>query len=524
MHTVEPQLKSSSHPANSSRASFPYRYLLLSIGPPLFLWGAMLVAPSQSTIWAWLVVFFILATLVVKPTPYHATWVLIAYVFSVGGSDLATGNEYFQGIPGWVAWLTYPSIFLILGFTIVLRHRRLFFWSDRRLIFPIVFLFGVSLVGSLLNGSGPLNWIGWLLHYLRYPILAIALLNSPIGPNHYRHLTSAFLVAVVIQVPTTFVQAIALRQVGDRIVGTVYGGLTGLMGLAVAMGFFVLLSLALTRRRSIFVVGASFGILIPLFLGAAGFSLVISLLLSVYLIVRWGINTKSTQTQRIVLRIRPKMVILAILGISAIVSVGWYLTTFSHGMAELADWLQSEKPTLTSYRAFVDPSFAGSRSRQRFIATTLQWYLNNPAQIVFGSIGPNMSLGEQGRVLAEMTGSTRLLPPLGTINVVVGLPASAIQFVVSLPRILLEVGLVGLLGFVALFLPPLWVAVRIYRSPLSDPRLAAHALAFHAIWLLYVVFGAFYVDIWRHDLPSLGFWLWTAMLYDAQRRRQPRVD
>jgi hypothetical protein len=115
-----------------------------------------------------------------------------------------------------------------------------------------------------------------------------------------------------------------------------------------------------------------------------------------------------------------------------------------------------------------------------------------------------------------------MMSPFEAINLAVGLQAGAVQFVVQLPRTLLEVGLAGLACLFWLYWQAWRVGRQAARSSEQDPWLRAQALAFEAIWLLYVVLAVFYQDVWRVDQTSFAFWLWAAVLAGAGAR--PPID
>lgn len=480
---------------------------IVVFGLPLFFWAAMLLAPSWSRYWVWLVASLQMCYFFVNPTTERAVWVLLSYLFSLGGGSLA-GNPAIKSVPAWMAWLSYVVIPVACLQTWRKKPRSSFRYG-KRVFLPLVALISVSLLSALIHRASIFDWLGWQLHFLRYPLFFLLLINSNIAPVTYRSWINTFIALAVLQIPTTIGQFLVFGFVGDAVVGTMFGGQTGLMGLVVAIAFCAKLGQAVASHQSLLRITYLFTMLIPLILGGAGFSLLVSILLFFYLYLRSLASYRMSFKSLLML------------------SMGFVLTTFLifslrtstlYGMSELTSWMNSSHPTLTSIEAFTNPLFANSHSRQQFAATTITWFSQNPQDLFLGSLGPQIGLGHQRASIARLLGLDAVNLPMSKINVAVGLPRGWPQFITSLPRILLEVGLLGLLCFLWLF----W-AVRPIGSRASwvaryDVWFRGQMLGFNAIWLLYVILGTLYIDIWRHDQPSFAFWLWAAALYKGRLR------
>jgi hypothetical protein len=135
-------------------------------------------------------------------------------------------------------------------------------------------------------------------------------------------------------------------------------------------------------------------------------------------------------------------------------------------------------------------------------------------------IGPQVGLGTQGATFAQLLGQEGYYP-LAYINMAAGFPPNTAQSNVQLPRVLLEVGLVGLSCFLWLYYIPLKKALSIRKSQILSPMAASLSIGFQAVWLIVVVFSIFYVDSWRFDQTSFAFWLIAAAVW---KMSQPTLE
>jgi len=508
-------------------------------GLPILLWAVVLVAPSLASSCALAIVGVQAVYFLLSPTAERAVWTLLSYLFSVGGAPLVLYGTTFATVPGWITWLSY----LLIPFIAAIRLGRRYRWRGCGIVVPCVALTLTGFFSMLVNQASPNDWIGWTLHNLRYPLLFLVLRNSPLGIVQYRAITGAFLVLVLIQIPATGLQYVvsSLSPTGwneDQTVGTMYGAQTGLMGLTVVVGFASLFSSALISRRHPLVILACFAVWLPLIVGGAGFSLVLGVLLAGYILLRSGFDVRQRATMAGGM-LRMRRHVLALIPLSALATGGFMLAsimmfqdrgtnaasrnddTNTASRSELTDWLTGRSANLTSLAAFTDPNVAVDQSRQRFIATAFQWFSRHPADLVLGSLGPRIALGQSvsrvstlsSEVTASETASVgTTTSPLETINRDVGLPPNAVQFVVQLPRTLLEVGLVGLACFIWLHWQAWQIGWRAARRAGVDPWIRSQVLAFEAIWLLYALLTVLYLDVWRVDQTGFAFWLWTAAL------------
>jgi hypothetical protein len=200
-----------------------------------------------------------------------------------------------------------------------------------------------------------------------------------------------------------------------------------------------------------------------------------------------------------------------LLGCTGIIVLGGFVWVAGRtgGATELSDYFGEQgNPRLTSLAAFTDPLVSASRSRQQFMATTFTWFAARPAQLLFGSIGPRLALGDQASVFGGAS-------PLAEVNLAVGLPPDESPFLTQYPRMLLELGLVGLAAYLWLLWRAFRVVQREARSGIHAPWYTGQYLAFKVMFIIYVVVAPLYVDAWRVDALSLPFWLWAAALCQA---------
>jgi hypothetical protein len=106
------------------------------------------------------------------------------------------------------------------------------------------------------------------------------------------------------------------------------------------------------------------------------------------------------------------------------------------------------------------------------------------------------------------------------VNLAVRVRPDDAPFLTQYPRMLLELGLVGLAAYLWLLWSTFRVVQRRARLGFEAPWYAGQYLAFKATLIIYAVLGPLYVDAWRVDALSLPFWLWAAALSQAPVRME----
>lgn len=488
----------------------------LVYGLPILLIASILFAKPISVYVVLIVVSLQLGYFLINPTPQRGVWVLLSYLFSIGGQRSAVYLAFFPTLPSWIPLFSYLIIPIIAVRFYVTRNK---FQHPTAMRWVLIGLLFFTFLSTLLHRVHIFHWIGWALHFLRYPLLFLVLVNTNISRSTYQTWLNAFVYLAILQIPVTILQSISWGQVGsDLIVGTMIGAATGLMGLTLVVASCAMLSKALAEMN--FGLGIlAFMLFIPIYLGGSGFPLGIGILLILYIVILWGIGFKRAHK----LRAKPiKLLFLPVLGlfsmiVIATVNVVPKIIYQGHGASQLTHWIEGSSSRHTSWEAFTDPYISAYGSRQMFIATTFEWFRQNPTELLLGTLGPRFGLSQQGAAFAALLGSGEYAP-LAYINSAVGLPATAPQSVTQLPRVLLEIGLSGLVCFYLLF-AYLWRMVnRLWQDSGADTWLQVQIMTFKAIWLIYVVFGVLYIDVWRLDMLSFAFWLWAATLYSEFMR------
>lgn len=492
---------------------------IIVYGLPVGLSLLMLFLPDLGAIWVGTVVAIQMLYFLIHPTAERSVWVLCSYIFSVGGSTLFNpAYPALTQVPGWITWLSYIIIPVAVAGQLVRRTR----WRTAGIFTPLMALIGLSALSALLHQAGPLNLIGWLAHFLRYPLWFLALVNSDVRPDTARAWLRAYITLSILQIPTAIIQFLILApdpaKSFDAIVGTMFGSQSGLMAMAVLAGLHGCLGYALAARRPIYRLLPIFLLFIPIMLAGAGFVLIAGVLTVSFLVMTWGVTVRQPRQGRFLITLKRRLMpVIAggfLLSASAVTLA---LTLFASSIDELRSWFTGAIPSLTSIRAFIDPVFAATSSRQQFIATTFAWFRLYPEQIFFGSLGPQLGLGVQSSGLLGETAMSR-------INEAVGLSRLIVQFNVQLPRTILEIGLVGLGLFYWLFGIVWKRSTGSQTGGQEEPWVRGQTFAFCATGFLYLVLGLLYLDIWRLDQVNFAFWLWAAALYHARRAHQAAIS
>ena len=470
------------------------------------LWFAMLVAPALVAYWVWSVIVCQMLFFLIRPSVERGMWVLLSYLFTLGGSSGWT----YDGGPVWITWLTYTIIPLMFLHTLLRPHQKF----NSRILIPLIFLCIISGLSAWINQANWVHVLAWWAHFLRYPILFLLLISLPINFSTYKVWIKAYMGLALLQIPTTVLKFVFVTENVDAIFGTMHGGLTGNMGLAVLVGICIALGLGLSNKNESKYILVALGLFVPLIVGSVNFPLLMGVVVGIWIILDWGVKYLIS-----IIKVKRKFIYIFIVGILAIFPImGSILAMPKSQTSELQQLLEGQFNNPRTYEAFVNPdlSFVPYSSRQMFIATTVEWFRQNPSDLLLGSIGPRIGLGHQAGKLSNAKDG---LSPIAHINEAVGVPVTMTQYSVQLPRTLLEVGLIGLIGFWWLF----W-SVRPGRKVLQDARLdpwlAGLVLGFGGIWWLQVLLCVLYADIWRIDHLNFGFWLCAAALYRRPTHKQ----
>lgn len=495
--------------------------ILVVYGLPLFFWMSMLILPNQGHIFAMITVGLQFTYFLRKPTVERSGWFLLSYLFSLGGNRVVLGTGSVPIFFNLLSYLVIPWVVLRVLLSKKMKY-------GHSLIKPLLILLFFSFMSALWHTEGLislLDWIGWVLHFLRYPFWFLALINTNIPTSIYRAWIRHFIGLSVLQIPSTIIMFLSGIPSGDGLLGTMYGAQTGLMGLTIVVAFCAGFAESLFRRLSTYKKILLFLLFIPPLLGGAGFSLLLLTVLFIYLMVlRLKIGLTQNlwpERRRFIMRINLFLITTLLLFslLFSSIKLGFGEVILLGGVDEFADLLNGRTTSLSSIKSFTDPHYAPYHSRQKFIATVARWFYYNPHDLLLGSLGPHFGYGEQGQIFARLIG-IEAPDVLSKVNLAVGLPASLRQNSVQLPRILLELGLVGLFCFWLLFRQVRQVGQAVLQLPEVDPWVRGQALGFKGIWLLYVVLSVFYIDVWRLDHSSFPFWLWAAMLYNARVSQQ----
>jgi len=491
--------------------------IIFVFGTVLGLWLALLISPDRGDQWIWVAVGLQMAFFMIKPNAERAVWTLLAYLFSIGGAQLAIYNEILRSVPSWITWLSYVIISLAVIFTLIQRRR---FYGTKFLL-PVIALLISTLIIAVMYQVSIIDWLGWCLHFLRYPLLFFALINMSISISTYKIWIFILIGLAVVQIPTTMYQAVSLgvdvmsgiTGTVDLTTGTMYGAQTGVMGLTVVMIFCLFFGIILETNKSIIMILLSFTLFIPLLLGGSNFALALGPIMAVYLVIRWGTGRDNYQEKKS-FKLNYRFIWILYIGLFIFISV-FVITrvVYPTGTSELLDWLNRTNPALTSLMAFTNPLFSSPQSRQRFVATVVNWFRLYPMDMVLGAIGPHLGLGSQGNIFRGLVGVNTNFIPLARINMAAYLYPDEPQFGVLLPRVMIEVGLVGLLCFLWLFWQAREVGSQARKKILKSHYLKGLTLGFEGIWLIYVIICVLYMEIWRVDQLSFIFWLVVAAIY-----------
>jgi hypothetical protein len=359
------------------------RYMFWIFTLPILLWAGMVFAYDQAVYWVWIVLIAQMGYFLVNPSVERAVWVMISYLFTLGG-----GTEWGLAGPRWTTWLSYVIIPIAFLHTLIRRHQKF----EARALAPLCTLSLISFLSAWIHHVTFVDLLAWHLHFFRYPILFLALVSASIPLSTYQVWIKTYLGLVLLQIPATMGQFLWWAQSGtsvigaeDGMLGTIYGGLTGMMGLTVLVGFCSALGGALAYRKPVPGIAVLFLLFTPLILGGSSFPLAAGVMLAFYIIFRWCARYTIES-----IRVKVRSIGILLGGIAVAVFIGLIVVRAQSRLAELSGMVRGQILDTRTYKAFVtpDPEFVPYSSRQMFIGTTVQWFRQNPEDLLLGSLGP----------------------------------------------------------------------------------------------------------------------------------------
>ena len=428
--------------------------------------------------------------------PTWAIWLILGLLFFGDRSD----------IPQLVFLGRYlPTIGVALFvFSVMLRRLLAGNWAWRGIIPILSYTFFTLLVlmSAVFNHSTIRDILLSLATNLRYPLFFVILLNVELPPSFYHRVLKAFVALGLLQIPVTIIQFTLLGQKGDFLTGTL--GANGSLVAVALSSQFVLTAMWLSdSKRKWYYPFVICALLIPCLLADVQIALVFFPLVATFMLLsNYGLRRLGRVIRQSVMMFLFSIVILLV-AVIAIPSVRKFVSLIPLHVQELT----YTRPSDVVY------SSAGRITIMRF---ALPMLLENPLRIIWG-FGPEATYG--GSLTASfknrMSGTVSDVSTMG----IVCQKLVAIDSGCREPQSFRAVMDFGLLGSALYIFPQLllwWACIRI-RHRLPSPESRVVPLLFEGLCSLYIVFGMWYIGVWRLDSYSFIFWLTAAAVFAEQR-------
>lgn len=415
---------------------------------------------------------------------YRLTYFFILYLFLAPGL-VGKGTQYASIEQMVIQRVSYGIILLIflvvfLGPTRKPIQNRSPFHLP--IFLPLLCIFGTTGLSAIGNSITPIGLVLGLLDYLRYPMLAVALVGLS-TERHYK-LLKLFFWMTAIQVPIAIAQYFIGGVATDTNSGTL--GFGGQDSFAIILSYYLYLQLATSHSRAKKLCTA-IGVWGVAALGDVAFLYFTPL---VILILYYGFRG-----------LQPKIVKLFLWGVSGVVvliSISLIYQNYLIG--------KLSKGTHDLFARDTDffTAFINANGRLRINQISLDLILRSWSYIING-MGINAFYKGRVGILAgnPLADENVLYTITGTSDYSLG----GIQFV----RVFGETGLLGISAHLLLLIT-IWNLTKRYEKCELSMEARQWVTAFKGMFFFYVIIGPLYCETWRLDLPALPIWLFVSMM------------
>lgn len=419
-----------------------------------------------------IVVAALLLVVGVVVRPELALWVYVAVFFVL---DRVVDMHL---LPASTRWLPDVVLLVLLGRLLteaMVGQRRL------RLVQPVMFtvmlLFVTVTLSSIMNGYGIAGWIVGTRYYLRYPLLFLALTNTPFAVSTRRRLLALMGALFVVQLPLTAAQFAITGRPADVNSGSflIYGGADLMFFCLVVMTVLLVHYVSSEKHPLWALAGSAVAIVPPLMAGTR----VVQFLGPVVLLLALlhGLAVRGARGWGRILVVAASVTLLAI----AVSQSVWYTRAVAPNLfASLRD--------IQAYELSGDSNQIGRLAALRYTTDVIA---KNAETLVLG-YGPG-SLSENQFVYGRAWSLLRS-----------GLSRSQVN------TGLVEIGFGGL---VALAVCLTGLAVTVHRLPKrqDDPLWTSVRMSMPVVLVLYALM-ALYSTVWTTNVAPFLLWVAAAAL------------
>lgn len=356
------------------------------------------------------------------------------------------------------------------------------------LFVPILLYFGWTLITAVINGVGLTVYLISVKDYVKYVLLYFAIVNLGLDEDQIWYLLKAFLVILLLQIPTIIFQFLFILSHPDRNCGTFGHSGTGqlMIWIVIAiMGLIGYTSSGMGRRGWIFTAIGLFFV-VP-FLGSARAILYFLPLTFIFVALHH--------------RLKQMLKYVVLLGVLFVLAIGFSIRAIGIGADEFKTLLFAGShlqglaaEDITEGKGYIPGRF---------------FDLIQTVQVISSS--PKLALAGRGFGSIKLANRTAMG--------VSGMQAVGTQS--QLGNALIETGVVGLFLY-------LMIVLRVYRSirlmirSRDDPRSVAFGyLALATVFTS--VLGITYHGVWYTVYSSLPFWLVAAFTFILNRETRPEL-
>lgn len=390
----------------------------------------------------------------------------------------------------WLTVFLIPLIMIVQFFKMMMRSIQPRF---SLILIPLVCYIFFCFFSGIINSVRPVELIGSMVLYIRYPLLFIALINMDIQEETIKKFLALFFFLLALQIPECLYRFLVLNIHGDFISfslgpwGAFDLGIYAIYGSAIIVAYDAVNGVKWSHL--VFLV-----FLLVLSLLGEIKSFIISIPIVALCTIYASLRQKGIRRYFLAIAL-PAFIILLIL----VVASFWtrvhsesgntlvlYLEKISYIMGDPSSLIDSEKADVSS---------------SRILGSAFVWnYLKHDWSLLFFGAGPGALLAGNfleapGRLLEE-------IPYRNQVAVTMG-----------------ETGIIGLLLYYGMILCILVIIVQANKNAIGKNMRVLGAALF-GIWIFYAIIGPFYDLVWRHDSPNFTLYFLLAFLYSHRRNKE----
>lgn len=397
----------------------------------------------------------------------------------------AVPNGLFENIIflRWITLIILPLIIFIQFVKMAVNSQSV---TSTKISIPLILFTLINIFSGIVNEAKPLEIIGSLLLYIRYPLLFIVFVNMKIEDKVFNVLIKLFLTLFILQIPECLFRFGIMKIHGDYISWTL--GPWGAFDLGVysILAILIILSRGIVRGFKISYFVLFFCSFIMALIGEIKAFLISAPLVSI-ITLYYGMPDKRIQ-KRLMLIVVPLVMLLL-----------FYITYQVWGSVHTASG--------NTLGVYLDKLVQIIKNPLGLFVQTDKLELSNSR--IFGSVFIWNIIKNDWRMIIMGAGPGSLLA--GNLFGAPGKMFEVSQYLNQITITLGEVGIVGL-GFYYIMLFTLLKMILNLKIKPDNLNLTAYRAAWIGMWVFYTLLGPFYDLFWRHDSPNFIFYAMAAFL------------